>query len=98
MSQATAPRARIQSFQMGSGFISLVLGFASFWVSRMIDGGFWHGFFQGAAIALLLVSAYLFGRSMWARDKEDREWLPSQDGPDLPTAPAGERRDGTGRG
>lgn len=59
-----------------------LFGLLAYAGSRWIERGFFHGFFQGATIALMVLAAYLFGRVLFASpDKGDSEdlWLPSKD-------------------
>lgn len=87
----TAPSARpdpASNVMRGSGITFILLGFVSAGLSRLIDGGFVHGMFQGAALSLFLVGSFLVGRSIWGRKglgEPTDQWLPRRDGPDLPS-------------
>lgn len=67
---------------LSSGMIFVLLGFASFALSRGRDG-FDKGLFQGATVALMVVGAYLLGSATFRKstDEElgDDAWLPSRD-------------------
>ncbi|WP_149814468.1 hypothetical protein [Serinicoccus marinus] len=80
----TTPQDRMRTFRMTSGVAVILAGFVSYYVSRQIDGGFWHGFFQGATLALMILGAFLVGSGRWPgrrRDGgEEQHWLPSRDG------------------
>lgn len=67
---------------MSSGMLFVVLGLATFALSRGRDG-FDKGLFQGATVALMVIGAYLLGSGTFRKstDKElgDDAWLPSRD-------------------
>lgn len=77
------------------GITAIFVGLVTFWLSRLVESGFVHGFFQGSTLALMVAGAYLVGAAMWRRGgraeiPDDRHWLPSRDG-------AGEATGGGGR-
>lgn len=85
-----SPDAAMSRFRLTAGVTAIVLGFATAWLSRLIDSGFFHGFFQGATLALMVAGAYLVGAAMWHRrsrgqTEDDQHWLPSRDGAAEPT-------------
>lgn len=72
-------------FQLTAGVPVVLLGFVTFWLSRVFDEGFVHGLFQGATIALMVLGAFLVGAGMW-HSRQDQQsldegahWLPSRD-------------------
>ncbi len=70
---------------LSSGYVFVLLGLLTFVCSRLVDSGFFHGFFQGATVALMVFGAYLLGRRYWwAREDPDDGgmWLPSENGRD----------------
>lgn len=67
------------------GWIFLALGFLSWSGSLLVDRGFIHGAFQGAAIVAMLLAAGCFGASIRSAretgaDDDSEFWLPSRDG------------------
>lgn len=68
------------------GMPSILVGFLTYALSNVFDGGFLRGFFQGATIALMVAGAYLVGAGLWFSRKDDEDlrkgghWLPSRDG------------------
>jgi|GEM_PF-1093864 len=86
----STPADAMSRFRLGAGWVAIVLGFVTFWLSRVVDSGFVHGFFQGATLALMISGAYLFGAALWHRrsrgqTEDDQHWLPSRDGAADPT-------------
>ncbi len=89
------------------GMPPILLGIALYLVGRPFDG-FVGGFFDGAAIALEILGAYILGHALWSRDPDDRrawwlpstgdpsdQWLPSRDEAAMPereTTPGGDDR------
>lgn len=76
--------------RLGGGLAAIILGFGTFFLVDLFDGGFMRGFFQGATIALMVLGAYLVGAGLWkARGngelQDGRHWLPSRDGSAPPT-------------
>ena len=72
-------------FWMALLLLALGLGLGS--LSLLLDlSGFFGGMFQGAAVMLLVLAAYVFGRYIWwergqdSADAKSTEWLPSRDG------------------
>ena len=64
------------------GLLLVLLGFLTYGASRLIDGGFVGGMFQGMTVALMIGGAWLIG-SLWRdRDRDDdggdQMWLPSR--------------------
>lgn len=81
----SSPADAMSKVRLTAGITSIVIGFATFWLSRVFDSGFVHGFFQGATVALMIVGAYLVGAGMWqhrsrGQVEDDQHWLPSRDG------------------
>ena len=81
--------------RLTAGLSAIAVGFVTFWLSRVVDSGFVHGFFQGATLALMVAGAYLVGAAVWHRRsrgqvEDDRHWLPSRDG--AGDGPAAEHR------
>ncbi|WP_299519531.1 hypothetical protein [uncultured Serinicoccus sp.] len=78
--------------RLTAGLAAIAIGFVTYALSRAVDSGFVHGFFQGATLALMVAGAYLVGAAMWHRrsrgqGEDDRHWLPSRDGADDGPAP-----------
>lgn len=78
---------KIRNVSIGS---CLALGLVALTVSTIFDGGFFKGFFQGAAFALLALAAFLVFSAIRARRSsagdsgtgsgaDDGMWLPSRD-------------------
>ena len=64
------------------GYVLLALGFVSVLLARPIGSGFFHGFFEGAGIALIILGVFFLGRALWWGRKDPDEgalWLPSED-------------------
>lgn len=80
MADVRTPRKRF----IPAGLVFVLIGFVTLAVSSAIDGGFWRGFFQGATISLMVVGAFVIGRSVWpsgrSTDDDATHWLPSRDG------------------
>ncbi|MFK5584872.1 MULTISPECIES: hypothetical protein [unclassified Serinicoccus] len=87
-----SPNDAMSKVRLTAGMTAVAIGFVTLWLSRVIDSGFVHGFFQGATLALMVAGAYLIGASMWHRRsrgqvEDDQHWLPSRDGAVDPTSP-----------
>lgn len=68
-----------------AGMSAILVGFATFALSRVFESGFVHGLFQGATAALMVLGAFLIGSARWWRaGRHDSDpgahWLPSRDG------------------
>lgn len=77
----TTTQTKFRRPLLGTGFGLIVLGMASFLAHFAFDS-FVKGMFLGAALALLVLGAYLVGQARWpTRDEqgEPRQWLPSRD-------------------
>ncbi len=74
----------MSTFRTSAGLAAIMVGFVTLLLSRQIDGGFWHGFFQGATVALMVLGAFFVGSGIWPRRRADGDeqehWLPSRDG------------------
>lgn len=72
------------TYRRTAGLVCVLLGFVTMLLSTLWDGGFMHGFFQGATIALMVLGAFFIGSALWWRPKdavdEGESWLPSRDG------------------
>lgn len=72
-------------FRSAGGLIAILLGFGCYVLGSAFDDGFFHGFFQGTTIALMISGAYLLGAALWRSPKSEGQlqsgahWLPSRD-------------------
>ncbi|GAA4879052.1 hypothetical protein [Serinicoccus chungangensis] len=81
----SSPDAAMSTVRLTAGTTAIAVGVVTFWLSRVVESGFVHGFFQGATVALMVAGAYLVGAALWHRrsrgqTEDDRHWLPSRDG------------------
>ncbi|MBM6546179.1 hypothetical protein JNO54_08500 [Janibacter sp. YIM B02568] len=64
------------------GYVMLALGLVSVLLARPIGSGFFHGFFEGAGLALIILGVFFLARALRWSSKEPDEgalWLPSED-------------------
>ena len=79
-----APRLTLtprKSTSLSTGMVFVLLGLASFALSRGRDG-FDKGLFTGACVALMVLGAYLLGSGTFRKPTDDGSgdvWLPSRD-------------------
>ena len=72
----------MQKFSVWYSAVIIALGIGSAFLSRVWDVSFVRGFFQGAAVALIIMGIYLLVRTVMGRgDAEAGMWRPSQDRP-----------------
>ena len=91
----TTAATAMSRVRLTAGITAILVGLVTFWLSRLVESGFVHGFFQGATLALMVAGAYLVGAAVWHRRsrgqvEDDRHWLPSRDG--AGDGPAAEHR------
>ena len=55
----------------------IVVGLLAFMASLVWESGFVHGFFQGAAVALMVFGAYLYGTARRSKGTPEEMWRPS---------------------
>lgn len=72
----------METLVRNSPIILVVLGVASWLISTTIDGGFFHGLFQGAAVALVILGVYLLFSLRRKPEREHGMWLPSREDAD----------------
>ncbi|HSO63617.1 MAG TPA: hypothetical protein VLQ78_00830 [Ornithinibacter sp.] len=66
------------------GMASVLAGFVTGALSRIVESGFFHGAFQGMTVTLMVLGAFIIGRGLRATGRageghEGSMWLPSRD-------------------
>lgn len=67
------------TFLKAAPLVLVLLGVGSWLIAMTIDGGFFHGLFQGAAVGLVLLGVYFLYQSRRVPAAEEGMWRPSQE-------------------